>query len=387
MIINNKYKILTPTGFQEFAGLQCLNKNVYLELLLSTGKIVKCSLSHKFICNSEEIQAQHLKVNDYIDSNFAKVSVVDIKHVKENIKLYDILEVNNGNLFCVDDIISHNCDVSFLSSGQTIVEPEVLSWYEENLIKEPIQKRGIGDDLWIWKFPDYSKTYILVADVARGDGSDSSAFHILDIETLEQVAEYVGKIDTTTYGRMLVSMAIEYNNALLVIENTGIGYATVQVALDLGYKNLHYSYKNDPFLDENIHLSKNIDLKMNKDKIPGFTTSHILRPMLVSKIDMYFREKSPIIYSRRTIGELRVFIWKNGRGEAQQGYHDDLVMALGMGLFLRDTALKLRQIGIELTKRTLESTHKTVYKPTTKAASPWNVPNARGGTTDLTWLL
>lgn len=283
---------------------------------------------------------------------------------------------------------AQECDVDFLTSGATVIEPEILSWYEENLIKSPIQTRGYGDDIWIWKFVDYTKTYIVTADVSRGDGSDYSAFHVLELDTLEQVAEYKGKIDTTTYGKMLVSIATEYNNALLIIDNTGVGWSVVQVALDLGYSNIHYSYKSDPYLDENIHLAKNLDLKSKKDMIPGFAISHITRPIIVSKIETYFREKLPKIYSQRLLEELRVFVWKaSGRGEAEKGYNDDLVMAIGMGLFLRDTAIKLRQIGIELTKRTLERTHKIVHKTSNTNNNPWKVPNSRGGVDDLTWLL
>jgi hypothetical protein len=38
---------------------------------------------------------------------------------------------------------------------------------------------------------------------------------------------------------------------------------------------------------------------------------------------------------------MKTFIWKYGRAEAQQGYNDDLVMSFGMGLYVRDTALKI----------------------------------------------
>ncbi len=33
-----------------------------------------------------------------------------------------------------------------------------------------------------------------------------------------------------------------------------------------------------------------------------------------------------------------------------RGYNDDLIFALGIGLWIRDTALRLRQEGIDLTK-------------------------------------
>ncbi len=64
-------------------------------------------------------------------------------------------------------------------------------------------------------------------------------------------------------------------------------------------------------------------------------------------------ETSVTIVSKRTMAEFDTFIWHNGRAEALKSYNDDLVMALATGLWVRDTALRLRQEGIELTKRTL----------------------------------
>ena len=85
---------------------------------------------------------------------------------------------------------------------------------------------------------------MLSADVSRGDGSDYSAFHIMDIETMEQVAEYRGKISTKDFGNLCVNTATEYNNALLVVENNNIGWATLQTIIDRGYENLFYQEKN-----------------------------------------------------------------------------------------------------------------------------------------------
>ena len=78
---------------------------------------------------------------------------------------------------------------------------------------------------------------------------------------MQQVAEYKGKIGTTEYGNMLVAVATEWNNALLVIENANIGWAVLQVAIDKGYENLYYSYKQDAYVDEDVHLRKGYDLK------------------------------------------------------------------------------------------------------------------------------
>lgn len=279
----------------------------------------------------------------------------------------------------------HDCD--FISSGHTVVEGEILQWYKDNTVKEPIEKR-FGGNLWIWDYPNYTKSYIITADVARGDGEDYSAFHVFDVDTLTQCAEFKAKIGTREYGNLLVSTATEWNDALLVIDNANAGWDVVQVALDRNYKNLYYSYKNDPFFDENIHIRKSYDLRSKKDMIPGMTLGHKVRMNLVSKLEIYFREKSVTVRSLRTINELFVFMWINGKPQAQFGYNDDLVISLAMALFVRDTALRLRQVGIELTKRAIVQSYKTVYTPTPTNSDAWRMKIGGGrGDEDLKWLL
>ena len=64
--------------------------------------------------------------------------------------------------------------------------------------------------------------------MARGDGNDYSAFHVIDAERYEQVAEYKGKMAPDQFGHFLVEVATNYNNATLVVENNSVGYACIQ---------------------------------------------------------------------------------------------------------------------------------------------------------------
>jgi hypothetical protein len=86
---------------------------------------------------------------------------------------------------------------------------------------------------------------MIMADVARGDGKDFSAFHILDVETNTQVGEYRGQLPPKDFGHLLVGIATEYNNALLVVENANIGWSTIETILERGYQNMYYSPKSE----------------------------------------------------------------------------------------------------------------------------------------------
>ena len=88
---------------------------------------------------------------------------------------------------------------------------------------------------------------------------------------------------------------------------------------------------------------------------------------------------------------MRTFIWKNGRPEAQGGYNDDLVMAFGIAMYIRDTALKFRQRGIDITRNALNNIK--VNRPSyqggyfsTGADNPYHM-KTKGGKENIDWLL
>ena len=285
---------------------------------------------------------------------------------------------------------AQECDCDFASSGDVVFYGEYIEFYEQTYIKDPLEKRGADQNLWIWQPADYSRNYLVVADVARGDGKDYSAFHVIDIETNTQVAEYRGQIGVKEYGHLLVGVATEYNEALLVVENASIGWATIQTIIDRGYSNLYYSPKSDSSLSESY-----FDKYMDTSKmVPGFTMSSRLRPMVIGKFQEYVNDKSVIIQSKRLLEEMKVFIWKNGRAEAQQGYNDDLVMSFGMAMFMRDTSYKFRQNAIDASKAALSniSSAKVAYQGGYNNASGRYVQNpytqnVNGRDEDISWLL
>ncbi len=112
--------------------------------------------------------------------------------------------------------------------------------------------------------------------------------------------------------------------------------------------------------------------------VAGFSTTSKTRPLIVSKLDEYFREKAVTVRSNRLIDELFTFIFMNGRAEAMKGYNDDLVMAFCIGLWVRDTALRLRQEGIDLTKRAIggissNMQYTGVYGGSDRDDNPWKM--------------
>jgi len=282
---------------------------------------------------------------------------------------------------------AQECDCDFNTSGDVVFYPEYLDFITQTYVKDPLERRGVDHNLWIWEPADYTRSYMVVADVARGDSKDFSAFHIIDIDTNTQVAEYKGQISPKEFGYLLVAIATEYNEALLVVENNNIGWATLDSIQERGYKNLYYSPKTEAINAES-YLEK---LDDPSKLVPGFSMNLRTRPLVINKFREYIGDKSVIIQSKRLVEEMKVFIWKNGKAEAQSGYNDDLVMSFGTAMYVRDTALKFKSQGVDLARAMLSNI--SVNRPNFNGAyapnqynNPYQV-NYGHGTEDISWLL
>ena len=140
-----------------------------------------------------------------------------------------------------------------------------------------------------------------------------------------------------------------------------------------------------------VDVHRQINNKINrteKQVIPGFTLTQKTRPLVVAKLEEFFREKLVIVHSQRLIDELFVFIYNGNRAEAMSGYNDDLVMSYAMGLWIRETALRLRAEGIELQKKAINSitSNQGVYTPTNNQNDSWIMETGREKES-LEWLI
>ena len=221
------------------------------------------------------------------------------------------------------------CD--FSASGDTFLQPKDIEWIR-NSIRTPIEKWGPKAGVWVWKYPLPDKNYVISADVARGDGKDYSSFHVIDIEESFVVAEFKGKIPPDQFALLLAEAGRRYNNALVCPENNTYGYAVILKLRDNKYDNLYFSNSKDKY---NYSYQNNSDIH----KI-GFTTSSKSRGQILTKLEEMIRNKHINIYSQRFYNELKTFVWKGNKAEAQRGSNDDLIMSLAIGTWIYDHKAK-----------------------------------------------
>tara|TARA_Y100001973_G_C5136582_1_gene300660 strand:- start:761 stop:1141 length:381 start_codon:yes stop_codon:yes gene_type:complete len=123
--------------------------------------------------------------------------------------------------------------------------------------------------------------------------------------------------------------------------------------------------------------------------VAGFSTTLKTRPLIVDKMDEYFRSKDVTVRSKRLIDELFTFIYDNGKAQAMQGAHDDLVMSLCIGLWVRDTALRLNTERLDRQKGMMGNigTSEILYSSDDAENDTWKWSPDGKNEENLNWLL
>jgi hypothetical protein len=214
------------------------------------------------------------------------------------------------------------CD--FVSSGDTFLQPTEFEKLRL-LIRQPIVKEGPQSGIWIWKNAEQGHKYIISADVARGDASDYSAFHVIDYESCEVCAEFMGKIPPDRLAELLSTYGRRYNNALICPEQNTFGYFTCVKLRDEGYPALYYQNNGG-----DLFGYKPTDTEL----VPGFSTQTKTRTQILTKLEESIRNSRLKTYSQRLFDQLQAFIWNGAKAQASKDAHDDLIMSLAIGTWL-----------------------------------------------------
>lgn len=296
-------------------------------------------------------------------------------------------------------LIKQELDCNFLGSGDNVIGQDIIDKLKART-KPPLSTDDAFDGgLWVWEDPQKESQYIIGADVARGDASDYSACHVVDLVTNEQVAEYKGQLPPDLYAKLLCELGKKYNDALLAVEANSIGYATCLKVVELGYPNIFYSQSGSMNRRDRRKLEKAYRNKENM--IPGFQTTSANRPLIMSQLEDNVRNRTIKINSIRTATEFDTLIWNNGKPEAMAGYNDDLSMSLGILLLIKNTYIKDILANEAVLKASLESIGNSfgmeskdfeqLNKSFTNVANrnnPWVHTNSKSGEDeDLTWLI
>ena len=173
----------------------------------------------------------------------------------------------------------------------------------------------------MWNAPKPDRYYCIGGDVAEGliDG-DYSVGIVGSQEDLKVDAMFHGHIDPDLFGAELVKLAKFYNDAYIGVEANNHGLTTLKAIQKLDYYNIYFSKVYDQITDK---ITQKI----------GWQTNAKTKPLMIDKLAEFIREEYIGIKSKLIIRELLTYVIDDKDStNAQEGCHDDTVMALAIWL-------------------------------------------------------
>ncbi len=211
-------------------------------------------------------------------------------------------------------------ECNFLGSVDTLISAAKL----QNLtFVDPI-KSNAGLDVYEKAIENHE--YIITVDVARGIGGDYSAFIVYDITTLPYriVAKYRNNtIKPVLFPSVIFQVAKEYHMPYILCEVNDIGDS---IASTLNYD---LEYPNVLMCAMRGRAGQVVGQGFSGNKTQlGVKMSVTVKKIGCSNLKAIIEEDKLIFNDYEILSELTTFIQKKQSFEADEGYHDDLVMCM-----------------------------------------------------------
>lgn len=207
---------------------------------------------------------------------------------------------------------------NFLGSSLTLIDASTIGQMSAT---PPIYSK---DGLDVFDKAENNRVYVIVADTAKGVEGDYSAFSVIDATEIpyKQVAKYRdNKISPLLYPSVIYKVARDFNEAYVLIEIN----SSEQVA-EILYN--EYEYENIIFVNRTTG-GQVVTGGFGSGKTQlGIITDKKVKRIGCSNFKSLVEEKKLLIRDADTISEISTFIQKRNSYQADEGYHDDLVMPL-----------------------------------------------------------
>jgi len=210
---------------------------------------------------------------------------------------------------------------NFLGSSNTLISSTKLNVLAaEDFLEE--DKEGLR----IFETPITDKIYFLQADVSRGQGSDSSAFTVIDgtSSPYKVVASFKNNtISPFNFPTTIKKVAEKYNNAYVLIETNDIGGQVSSILYnDLEYENLLMTKimgRKGQILSQGFASGRS---EM------GLRTTAQTKKLGCAILKRLIEEDKLLLNDERIIQEVMTFVSKSNTYKAEEGHSDDLIMTL-----------------------------------------------------------
>ena len=211
-------------------------------------------------------------------------------------------------------------ECEFLGSVDTLISaPKLRALTFDNPLRS---NKGLD----VYVEPQDKSEYIITVDVSRGIGGDYSAFIIFDITTVPY--KIVGKyrnneIKPMIFPNIINDVARAYNNAWVLCEVNDVGDSVASIL------NYDLEYPNVLMCAMRGRAGQIIGQGFSGSKTQlGVKMSITVKKVGCANLKQIIEDDKLIFNDYEIISELTTFIQKKQSFEADEGFHDDLVMCL-----------------------------------------------------------
>ena len=207
----------------------------------------------------------------------------------------------------------------FVGSTHTLIAGSKLRTIP---FKKPIYTKKKLD---VHEHPKEKHSYCLIADTARGQGLDYSAFTVIDATKLpyKVVAKYRdNEISPMLYPNVIYQSAKHYNDAHVLVEVNDIG---AQVA-DILHQDMEYD--NIMMMSWKGRAGQQLGGGFGKNTALGLRTTKQVKRIGCSTLKDLIEADKLIVNDYDILYELTTFSQSKTSYEAEEGHNDDLVITL-----------------------------------------------------------
>jgi len=229
------------------------------------------------------------------------------------------------------DKFAQEYECEFMGSSGTLIAGWKLKELMQSYANPIYEKEGL------YKYVDKEEKhqYAVTVDVSEGKGLDYSTFHVIDVTTMPYVQVCVYRsnlIGPHEFAQILYNTAKSYNNAAVLVEYESLGPQISDILYDT------YDYENLLSTESAGSRGKKISTKGGTNIDRGIKMTVTVRATGCSLLKLLVESNQLIINDYNTIMEMATFSREEGKTkfEAEEGCHDDLVMALVVFSWLSD---------------------------------------------------
>jgi hypothetical protein len=308
-----QYLIKTPTGYENFKGVQKKIVNDMYTLTFLDNTYIKCSGKHLFLTDLGLQKTKDVKIGQSLTGKI--LTSIDIE--TGVFEVFDPVGVEKHSTYFSNDVISHNTE--FIGSSATLISGAKL---RSLAFHNPLSS---ADGFDIYEEPIKDHLYISTVDCAEGVNLDYSTINVLDVTQTpyKQVAKYRNnKLPLLFFPTVIYSVSKKYNEAFALIETNNVGQQVVDILhYDLEYENI---YK----LEHHHIKGQTISGGFKRSSSFGIRTTKTVKKIGCANLKTLIENNKLIINDFDTIAEMNTFVRVRDSFSAEEGNNDDLVMGL-----------------------------------------------------------